>query len=129
MKACLDSETERVLDEVIRHSIGRTGEVGRAIEAGRVALGDRSALAERHHQALEEWVSMVSECGGVGDRWLRWRDAVAVLLQALDAATQPGPLAQFLASLTQQQTAQIARPLSKQQSDLLRQALLKCHTP
>ncbi len=125
MKTCLDSETESVLDEVIRHSITRTGTVACAIEAGIVALGDGSALAGRHHQTLEEWVSMVSECGGVGDRWLRWRDAVATLLQALDAATPPGPFDRFLATLTQQQAAQVACSLSAQQRDLLQQALLR----
>jgi hypothetical protein len=79
----VDTETRCALDEVIRHSNTRTGAVARAIEAGLVALAEGSVLARQHSQSLHEWVSMVSECGGVGDRWHRWRDAVWALLQAL----------------------------------------------
>jgi hypothetical protein len=80
----LDTETRRVLDEVTRHSNTRTGKVALAIEAGLVAIGDGSALAERHLRSLHEWVSMVSECGGVGDRWRRWRRAVMDLILAYE---------------------------------------------
>jgi len=123
----LDAETRRALDEVIHHSVGRTGKVARAIEAGLVALGEGSRLTGLHRQSLEEWVSMVSECGGVGDRWTSWRDAVATLLRTIDAkcpAATPGPLEQLLTSLTPQQAEQLARPLSEQQRDLLQQVLL-----
>ena len=89
----------------------------------RIAFWRKPALSEERRQALEEWVSMVAECGGVGDRWSRWREAVAVVLQALDAATPPGPIAQLLASLTPQQAARIAGALSAQQHDLLRQVI------
>jgi hypothetical protein len=39
----LDGETRRALDEVARHSLGRTGKDARAIEAGLVALRDDGA--------------------------------------------------------------------------------------
>jgi hypothetical protein len=81
----LSEETLRTLDEVIRHSLSRTGEVARAIGAGLITLQGGPALSTRHRQSLEEWISMVSECGGVGDRWRSWRDVVMTLVQALDA--------------------------------------------
>ena len=124
-EGALDTETRHALNEVAHHSIARTGKVARAIEAGLVALDEGSALAGLHRQSLGEWVSMVSECGGVGDRWIRWRDAVASLLQAIDAKCPAAtPLEQFLASLTsQKQLVQLTCPLSEQQKDLLQQAL------
>ncbi len=80
----ITEETRRALDEITCHSNARTGDVARAIEAGLIALGDGSALAERHLRSLHEWVSMVSECGGVGDRWRFWRDAVMALLRSYE---------------------------------------------
>lgn len=87
----LDTETKRALDEVISHSNGRTGDVARAIEAALVAIGDGSVLAGRHLRSLHEWVSMVSECGGVGGHWRRWRDAVIALLRAYAARGERQP--------------------------------------
>jgi hypothetical protein len=145
----LNTETRRALDELhdrLRLGSGNFdlhfGEVARAIEAGLVALAEGSALAGLHRKALAEWVSnvlaMVLVCdrspytssGRVErDRWIRWRDAVETLLQAIDAkcpAATPGFVEQFLASLTPQQAERIARPLSEQQKDLL-QDLLQQH--
>ena len=68
---------------------------------------------------------MVSECGGVGDRWIRWRTAVTALLEAIDARHPAAPVElfeQLLASLTPRQMTQL-RPLSNQQKDLFWQAL------
>ena len=125
----LDAETRRVLDEVARHSFGRTGEVARAIEAGLAALHDDAVLAPGHREALEEFASLVSESTpsadgtGIGMRCVRWRDAVRALLGAL----RPDPLqelfANLAASMTPQQAEQLARPLSEQQRSLLEQAV------
>lgn len=86
-RAMLNVDTLFALDEVSQHSLGRTGEVAAAIAAGLRVLDPRSAqkLAPVYRRSLEEWVSMVSDgCDGVGDRWLRWRDAVSALLKAID---------------------------------------------
>lgn len=119
----LDAEMRQTLDEVIHHSLGRTGEVACAIEAGLVALRDGAVLEIGHREALEEFAGMVSECAGVGLRYARWRDAVYALLRTL----RPDPLREILdnlsMSLTPQQAEQLVRPLSEQQKDLLQQAV------
>ena len=126
----LDGETRRTLDEVARHSLGRTGKTARAIEAGFVALRDDAVLVPGHREALEEFAWRVSESTpsadgtGIGLRCVRWRDAVLALLGALRAAP-PDPLqelfANLAASLTPRQAEQLARPLSEQQRDLFEQ--------
>jgi len=120
----LAGETRRTLDEVSRHSLGRTGKVARAIEAGLVALRDDSVLASGHREALEEFAWRVSEStpsadgAGIGMLYVRWRDAVLALLGTL--RPDPGRVlaAKLAASLTPQQAEQLNRPLSKQQQDL-----------
>ncbi len=116
----LAGETRHALDEVARHSLGRTGEIARAIEAGIVALRDGALLAPGHHEALEEFAWMLSEStpsaegAGIGKRYVRWRDAVLALLAAL----RPDPIRELRAnlapSLTPQQAERLARPLSEQ---------------
>jgi hypothetical protein len=125
----LTCETRRTLDEVARHSLGRTGKVAHAIEAGLVALRDDAVLALSHREALEEFEGMASEStpsangDGIGMRCVRWRDAVLALLGAL----RPDPLRELFtnlaASLTPQQAEQLARPLSEQQRGLFQQVV------
>lgn len=123
----LTGETRRTLDEVTRHSLGRTGKVAHAIEAGLVALRNAEVLAPGHREAPEEFASMVSEStpsangAGIGMRCVRWRDAVHALLSAL--LPDPPDLLQELfanvaASMTPHQAEQIGRPLSEQQLGL-----------
>jgi hypothetical protein len=93
MKAKLGA-TRRALDEVARHSLGRTGKVARAIETGLAALHNDAVLAPGHREALDEFAWRVSETTpsadgtGIGMLHVRWRDAVHALLGAL----RPDPL-------------------------------------
>jgi hypothetical protein len=125
----LTGETRRTLDEVSRHSLGRTGKVARAIGAGLVALRDDAVLAPGHREALEEFAWRVSEStpsadgAGIGMRCVCWRDAVLALLGAL----RPDPLQELFTklaeSLTPQQAEQFERPLSEQQRGLFQQVV------
>lgn len=128
----LTGATRCTLDEVSRHSLGRTGKVARAIEAGLVTLRNDAVLAPGHREALREFAARASEStpsadgGGIGMRFVRWRDAVLALLGVL-RPDPPDPLQELftnlVASLTQQQTAQLAHPLSGQQRNLFQQAI------
>ncbi len=94
-----------------------------------MALRDDTALTSKHREALEEFAGRVSETTpsangvGIGMLCVSWRDAVLARLAALG----PDPLQELFtnleASLTPQQAEQLARPLSKQQRDLLEQAV------
>jgi len=119
----LDAETRRTLDEIARHSLGRTGKVACAIEAGLGALHDGAVLEIGYREILEEFAGMVSECAGVGMRYERWRDAVYTLLRCL----RPDPFREIInnlsMSLSPQQVDQFNRPLSEHQKNLLQQVL------
>ena len=125
----LDGDTRRALDEVVRHSLGRTGKVARAIEAGLAALRDDTVLAPGPRDALEEFAGRVSEStpsvdgGGIGLRCVRWSGAVLTLLGALRPDPRQELLANLAASLTPQQSERLARPLSEPQRDLFQQTL------
>lgn len=128
-RGLLTDETRRTLDEVARHSLGRTGKVAHAIEAGLASLRDAAVLAPGHRESLEEFACMVSEStpsangAGIGMRCVRWRDAVLALLGVL----RPDPLRELFtnlaASLTPQQAEQLACPLSEQQRDFFQQVV------
>ena len=124
------TRTRRTLDEVILHSLGRTGNVARAIEAGFVALRDDATLASGHREVLEEFADMISESTpspvdgtGIGMRHVLWRDAMRALLRSL----RPDPDRRFAvrlaASMTERQIDQFCQPLTRQQHDLLRRAM------
>jgi hypothetical protein len=125
----LASETRDVLDEVVRHSLGRAGKTACAIEAGLAALRDDAVLAPGHRETLGEFAWGISEFTpsangeGIGMRYVPWRNAVLTLLGAL----RPDPLQVLLtnleASLTPKQAEQLAWPLSGQQRELLAQAI------
>lgn len=122
-------ETRLALDEVTRHSRGRTGKVARAIEAAFFALRDDAVLAQGHRGTLEEFAGMVSEStpsvdgSGIGMCCVRWRDAVLVLLGVL----RPDPLQELFTnlavSLTPQQAKRLVCPLEQPQRDLFQQVV------
>lgn len=95
----MNVETRSVLNEIILHSLARTGEVAQAIDARLVALRDDSILTAGHRAALEEWVSMVSEYDEVGDNCIRWRDAVRALPGVLRTDPIQTVVEDFMASL------------------------------
>lgn len=128
----LTREVRGALDEVVRHSLGRTGKVARAIESGLAALRCGAVLAPLHREALEEFSSMVSEStpsadgAGIGTRYVHWRDAVRALLGALRPAP-PSPIRELIgnlaASMTPRQAELLTHPLSEQQHRALSAAM------
>lgn len=118
----LSEDAWLVLDEVIRHSRGRTGETARAIEAGRVALRDDAVLARGHRKLLEEFASMISLCAGVGTRWIVWRDAVDSLLGAIRPDPNEALSDAIARSMSPRQAQQLVSSLSDEQREVIQQA-------
>lgn len=97
VRRVFDNEMRRALNEVSRHSLGRTGKVARAIEAGLAALRNDAALASGARAVLEEFAWRVSESSpsvhgvGISMRCVTWSDAVYALLSAL-RPPRPDPI-------------------------------------
>lgn len=118
----LSEDVRRALDEVIRHSRGRTQETARAIEAGLVALRDDAVLARGHRGVLAEFASMISVSAGVGARWIVWRDAVSALLGAIRPDPDEELTDRIVASVSPRQAERLVSSLSDEQRKVLQQA-------